>query len=326
MSGFNGYNNLAPEIRAQIRKLVIEERAATSKARRSERSTRLQRSNVISSDPQSLSLAHPMLLQMQSTNGPPFDSLMDGALSWFNDDFSIFDDIIDTMINASELLKEIAGGSSYEKHYSVASLACVDREWQRDVEQGLFKSLNLEETLMAASPSDFAKFEMIVRGSRRKYLKSLKVTLGARNSLCKSSELADCLARLFFILSKWDRNDVGEKLLSVQVDIASHPGFVGLKLKSVRPIHSVEVVGSFNISWSSFSADALLALYQKLPNLSRVGFQRSPYYCPREYSQRYLARKFAGAYSFHILFSPAGYRITSRGPFPLPALNTSSSN
>ncbi|KUI63511.1 hypothetical protein VM1G_10210 [Cytospora mali] len=166
----------------------------------------------------------------------------------------------------------------------IALLACVNKEWQFDVERCLFRRLELHHcpkcSLLALEISDLRYLDILVTGARRSFVRYIELRV-ERHAICASpmenfSDHRGTVAHhaidwLFRILKKWQMPKNRQALLGINLifensfwDIA-WPPFEHTEL-SVVPL-----VGWLRVSSVDFSIPLLLSsligIGNKLPNL-----------------------------------------------------------
>lgn len=167
---------------------------------------------------------------------------------------------------------------------SRAQLACVNKEWQYEVEKHLFNTLDLT-VLPDSGPDecpDLVAFSAIVTGPRRRYLSGLQLDLSGwyePHPLTDPQESAfrhtGIIMRLLRILGTWTREQVADHLLwmELRIKLQDSPSL----MEELKDLPMIPVIGELEIAVDlrgKFSQlpSALLCLVRKLPELRCVDF------------------------------------------------------
>lgn len=172
---------------------------------------------------------------------------------------------------------------------SLAQLACVNKEWQYEVEKRLFKTLDLI-VLPDSEPdecSDLVSFSAIVTGPRRRYLSGLEFGFSRwyepnRLTDSENSDLRHIgsIMRLLRILGTWSREQVTDHLLWVELRIKLQDSPSYPLMEEIQKLPTIPVIGQLDIAVElsgklSKLPLALHCLLHKLPELTSVDFYLS---------------------------------------------------
>lgn len=183
---------------------------------------------------------------------------------------------------------------------SLAQLACVSLEWQKEIERQLFKTLRLR-VVPDSRPgeySDLVVFSAIVTGPRRRYLAGIRLdsyreypTYRRRGSKAamfyRTGGSYECIVRLFQTLATWAQREVPDDLLVVKLDIELQDFPLHHLREEIIQLPTIACIGALHINMEHIGAFsklplALLCLLRKLPHLRSAKLYLSPWCFLRE--------------------------------------------
>lgn len=122
-----------------------------------------------------------------------------------------------------------------DEEYSIAHLASVSKEWQKDVEGYLFQTIRIDPSV----EEDALRFKQLFENQRRGYLEVLNIIVDDRptgpwhtaNGIVQISLVMEKIRMFFHHINSWDRNQVGDlEIKFVSLDL----GFVEFEIDQTK--------------------------------------------------------------------------------------------
>lgn len=124
-------------------------------------------------------------------------------------------------------IRDMIREEAIDEEYSIAHLASVSKEWQKDVEGSLFQMIRIDPSV----EEDVLMFKRLFKNLRREYLEVLDIIVDDRptgpwhtaNGMMQISLVMEKIRMFFHHINSWDRNQVGDlEIKFVSLDL----GFV----------------------------------------------------------------------------------------------------
>lgn len=165
----------------------------------------------------------------------------------------------------------------------IAALACVNKEWQFDIERFLFRNLILQSYPQHSSDeeSDLRCFDDIVRGVRRSFVKSIRLIIDPDGKEYFSDShwyAVSChsIHYLLRILEQWGMAGTGKNVIDVSLywgmidEGGMWPAFELAHWPIIPIVGSLEVSGPPGGYTVPLAPSSLFGICRKLPSLTEL--------------------------------------------------------